>query len=177
MHGLRYEVFWCPSVSPARIEHLARDHQPTNEQKRRPRSSLGEVEESHELLGVQFAGRRPLPRTTPYMDHAHDSCSVIHGEEDSIHMRPASVAERSNGMVRIEALRRNRTSLGMLIEGEDYALEAVEPLGALLRRPSDDPQVQFLEIAFGTPRDLNAVCHAYGAGEQRSGEPAWCVRP
>lgn len=123
-----------------------------------------------ELLQDAFA----KPRATPYRDHAHDFSAVIDGEEDSIDMRPASVAEHANGKGRIEALRCNWTSLGMLIEGEDDALEAVEPLGALLRCSTDNPQVQFFELGLRVLRDVNAVCHACGAADRTPAAPASC---
>jgi hypothetical protein len=42
-------------------------------------------------------------------------------------------------MVRVDALGRDRTPVGMLIEGENRPLEAVEPRRTLLRGPLYDP--------------------------------------
>jgi hypothetical protein len=47
---------------------------------------------------------------------------------------------------------------GIVIDREeDSPFETVEPPGALLRRPFDDPPVQLLEIGFRAARNLNAV--------------------
>jgi hypothetical protein len=99
------------------------------------------------------------------MDDTHDCGAVIDGEKDSVRMRSASVAGHTTRMIRIEALRRNGTSLGMLIKGENYALETVEPFVALLRRARHDPEVQLFELGFRVVRDLNAVCHACGGAD------------
>jgi len=50
----------------------------------------------------------------------------------------------------------------MLVERQDRPFEAVEPPGALLRRPRDHPEMQILELGLGVPRDLNAECHVCG---------------
>ena len=55
-----------------------------HEQERRAQSSLGEVEELHDLPVLQFVDRRPLPRATPYVDDTHEAGGVIDREEDSI---------------------------------------------------------------------------------------------
>jgi hypothetical protein len=73
--------------------------------------------------------------------HAHEPGSVIDGEEDAIDVRLPPVAQYSDWLIRIDALGRDGTALRMLIERENGPLEAVEPLGALLRRPRDDPEV------------------------------------
>ncbi len=44
----------------------------------------------------------------------------------------------------------------MSIKVEDCALEVVEPLGTLLRRTTDNPQVQVFELGFRVLR--NASC-------------------
>ena len=83
-----------------------------------------------------------MPGAAPYMHHAHDAGAMVDGEEDAVYLRLPAVAEHSNRVVWVDALRRDRTPVGMLIGGENRSLEAVEPACNLLRSGFDDPQVQ-----------------------------------
>jgi hypothetical protein len=105
------------------------------------------------------------PRAAPYMHHAHDAGAVVDRKEDAVHVRLPPVAEYSNRAARVDALGCHRTPIGMLNEGQNSPLEAVEPGRTLLRSPLDDPQVQLLELGFRVPREINAVCHACDAAD------------
>src|SRR5215203_3887600 len=118
------------------------------------------------LLALQFFGNRASPCTAPHVHDAHHLRIVVNDEEYAVHVRLPAIAQDAHGLVRIDALRRDRTALRMLSEREDRALEAVEPLGALLRRSTDDPQIQLFELGLRVLRDVNAVCHACGAADR-----------
>lgn len=84
------------------------------------------------LIALQFVRHGRVSCATPYMYHAHEPGGVIDGKEDAIDMRPPPVAQYPHGLIRIDALRRDRTALRVLIEGKNRALQTVEPIGALL---------------------------------------------
>jgi hypothetical protein len=111
------------------------------------------------------------------MQDAHKTSVVIDREEDAVRVRLPPVRQYSDGVIGVDALGRDGTPLRMLVQRQDRPFETVEPPGTLLRRTIDDPEVQFLEIAFRAPRDLNAVCHACGAADRTPAAPAWCGRP
>jgi len=54
-------------------------------------------------------------------------------------MRLPPVGENSDRVIGIDTLRRNGTPLRVLVQRQDRQFETIEPAGALLRRPFDDP--------------------------------------
>lgn len=67
-------------------------------------------------LSTQVLSHRPLLRTPPYVQDAHDLCIVVNREEDTVRMRLPTVRQYSDRMFRIEALGRDGTPLRMLVQ-------------------------------------------------------------
>jgi hypothetical protein len=86
------------------------------------------------------------------MYHAHEPRSVVDGEVDAIDVRLPPVAQYPDGLTQIDALWRDGTALWVLIEGQNRSLQTVEPFGALLRRPRDNPEVELFELGFRVSR-------------------------
>src|SRR5262249_14862374 len=113
----------------------------------------------------------------PHVHDTHASGEVVDDQENAVDVRLPSVAQYPDGMISVDALGRHGTALRVFVERQHGPFETVEPTGTLLRCPTDDPPVQFLEIGFRAPRYLNAVCHACGAACRTPAAPAWCGRP
>jgi hypothetical protein len=67
-------------------------------------------------VAFQFVRTRSSPRTAPHVHHAYETSVVINGEEDTVRVRLAPVAQHTNGVVWVDALRRDWAALRMVVE-------------------------------------------------------------
>ena len=126
----------------------------------RPIPSLEEAQPQDLPLG-EFADR-PSPRATSDVHDTHHARVVIDGEEHAVSRRLASVGQRPNRVIRVNALSRDWATLRVLVEREDglsRRLNQAAPCCGPVRRPTG---ATVLTRPSRSSRS-HAVCHAYTA--------------
>lgn len=103
---------------------------------------------------LEVLRRRQLPRTTPHVNDVHHARLVIDGEEHTIDVWLPPVVQHADGRIGVEALWCDRAPFQVVCKRQDDPLETVEPLGALLRRTSHNPEIQVLELSL---RDIRVT--------------------